>query len=146
MFEPSCQRNQKEEFMSQPSRRITITFGPSCQRNRRDDFMSETYRMHLEIIFNEIWTLFRSILSPAEKHQLQIHLGAKSHILCLTLERNAILALFCLFYDVFLKVRARSTVIYNRNESTAKCRDWVTFQGPFTNSVRTPSDKSVCGA
>ena len=43
-----------------------------------------------------------------------------------------------MFYDRFLKVRAQNTVNYKENEATAKCREWVTNQGPFTNTVRTP--------
>jgi hypothetical protein len=46
---------------------------------------------------------------------------------------------------VFLKVRSPSTVNYKLKCSPAASTERGTHQGPFTNTVRTPTDKSVWG-
>ena len=69
-------------------------------------------------------------------------LEAKSE---LPLSQNAKVPLKCWFYCVFWKVRLIFIGIYKQNWWGTEATQRQTFQGPFTNTVRTPTAKDCLG-
>ena len=56
-----------------------------------------------------------------------------------TLAQNAKVPFKCQFYYVFLRVTSPLTVIYSNLAFPAACPGSDTLQGPFSNTVRTPT-------